>query len=187
MSQVFSSTHYIYSQNTLPQVQIWRRQTCFLPERNLTSVRPFVTPWTLRRNPIFGACTWVNILLVITQDSWPWVRIGTKTDLKTDSFAVFESSRFAATERQSSRRNALALPIRVSRSSLRLPSLANTTSRYVNIFTCCSVLPLTCRIHCLGFVERHSTSVFLVLIFIPARSHAAESRSSACWRLLRRC
>jgi len=28
--------------------------------RNLTSVRPFVTPWTLLKNPNFGACTWVN-------------------------------------------------------------------------------------------------------------------------------
>jgi len=45
--------------------------------RNLTSVRPFVTPWTLLEIPNFGACTWVNILSVITQDSWPQVRIRT--------------------------------------------------------------------------------------------------------------
>jgi len=38
---------------------------------NLTSVRPFVTWWTLRKIPIFDPCTWVNILSVITQDSWP--------------------------------------------------------------------------------------------------------------------
>jgi len=41
------------------------------PGRNLTSVHTFVTPWTLRKNPIFGACTWVNIFSVITPDSWP--------------------------------------------------------------------------------------------------------------------
>jgi len=68
---------------------------------------------------------------------------------------------------------------------LRLPPLVNTTPRYLNFSTCCSVLSLTCRIHCLGFVERHNTSVCLVLIFIPAWSHAAENRASACWRLLR--
>jgi len=28
----------------------------------------------------------------------------------------------------------------------------------------------------------HNTSVFLVLFFIPARWHAAENRSSACWK-----
>ena len=38
---------------------------------------------------------------VITHDSWIWpeVRIRTKTNLQTDSFAVFESSRFVTTER----------------------------------------------------------------------------------------
>jgi len=30
---------------------------------------------------------------------------------------------------------------------LRLPSLVNTTPRYLNVCTCCSVLPLTCSIH----------------------------------------
>ena len=38
------------------------------------------------------------------------------------------------------------------------------TPRCLNVSTCCSVLPLTCSIHCLGFVERRNTSVFLVLI-----------------------
>jgi len=55
----------------LYKVQIWRRQTFFLPGRNLTSVHPFVTWWTLLKNLIFGACTWLNILSVITQDAWP--------------------------------------------------------------------------------------------------------------------
>jgi len=49
-----------------------------------------------------------------------------------------------------------------------LSSLVNTTKYF--IFTYCSVLPLTCSIHCLGFLERH-TSVFLVLIFFSAWSH----------------
>jgi len=43
-------------------------------------------------------------------------------------------------------------------------------------------IPLTCSIRCLWFVERHNTSIVLVLIFILAWSHAAESWSSACWR-----
>ena len=50
---------------------------------------------------------------------------------------------------------------------------------------CCRVLPLTCNVHCLfGLLERHNTSVFFVLIFIPTWTHAAENenRSSACWR-----
>ena len=64
-------------------------------------VRPLITPWTLLKNPIVGDHTWVtgNILSVITQDSRPEVRIGTKIDLKTDSFAAFEISPFVTTER----------------------------------------------------------------------------------------
>jgi len=52
---------------------------------------------------------------------------------------------------------------------------------YLNFSTCCSLLPLTCSVHWLGFVVRHNTAMFLVLNIIPARSHATENRSSACW------
>jgi len=45
---------------------------------------------------------------------------------------------------------------------------------------CCSELLLHFNIHWSVFLERHNISVILVLIFIPARSHAAEIRSSAC-------
>ena len=58
-----------------------------------------VTLWTLGKNPISAICTWDSILSVITQDSWLYVKIGTKNDLKTDNFAVFESSRFVTAER----------------------------------------------------------------------------------------
>jgi len=65
---------------------------------------------------------------------------------------------------------------------LRIPSHANATPRCLNVSTCCSLLPITCRMHCIGFLERHNTTVFLVLIFIPAWSHTRENRSSAYWR-----
>ena len=39
----------------------------------------------------------------------------------------------------------------------RLPSLVNTTPRYLNVSTCCSVFPFTCRKHCLGRLKRHNT------------------------------
>ena len=75
-----------------------------------------------------------------------------------------------------------ALPIRVSIPLFRLSSLLNTTPRYLNAYTCCSVFPLTCRKHCLERLQRNNTSIFLVLIFVPVVSHAAENRSNACWR-----
>jgi len=40
-----------------------------------------------------------SILVVIIQDSWPQVRIGKKTDIKTESFAMFENSSLITTER----------------------------------------------------------------------------------------
>jgi len=52
----------------------------------------------------------------------------------------------------------------------------------LNFSTCCSVLPLTCSVHRLSFLERHNTLVLSVLILIPAWSHAEENISSACWR-----
>ena len=64
---------------------------------------------------------------------------------------------------------------------LVLPSLINTIPTCMNVAVCYSVLPLTCSIHCLGFLGRHNISTFLVLVFIPAWSHAAENRSSTCW------
>jgi len=77
--------------------------------------------------------------------------------------------------------NAFALLSRVSISLFRIPSLVNSTPRYLNV-TCCNVLSFTCSIYCIGFIEGHNTSIVMVLIFIPGRSHAAENRSSACWR-----
>ena len=64
----------------------------------------------------------------------------------------------------------------------RLPSLVNTTPRYLNVSTCCSVFLLTCREHCLGRHERHNTSIFSELILVASWSHAAENRSNECWR-----
>ena len=58
----------------------------------------------------------------------------------------------------------------------------NTTRRSLNVSTSCSVFPLTCRIHCLGRLNRHNASIFLVLIFVPVWSHAAENRSNVCWK-----
>ena len=99
------------------------------------------------------------------------MRIGTKTDLKTESFGFFECSRFVTTEKWSSRRTAFALPIRVSIPLFWLSSLMSTTPRYLNVSTCCSVLPLTCRNNCLGCLKRHNTSIFLVLfLFLLGRT-----------------
>ena len=109
------------------------------------------------------------------------VMIGTKTGFKTDSFAAFETHGLWP---QSDEDHAFALPIRVSISLCHLPQLVYTTPKYMNFSTCCNVLPLTCSIRWLVFLESHNSLVFLVLFgaFIPSRSHAAENQWSACWR-----
>ena len=68
---------------------------------------------------------------------------------------MFESFRSVTIERQSSRRIAFALPVRVSTSLFRLPPLSNTTQTCFNFFTFCSACPLTCSVHCLECLERN--------------------------------
>jgi len=109
------------------------------------------------------------------------VRIGTKIYLKSESFAVFKRSRYVTIELWSSRRTAFASPIRVSIHLFLLPSLVHTIPRDL-ILTYYSVFSLTCRKHCLGCLERYHASIFLVLIFVPARLYAAENRSKVCWK-----
>jgi len=45
----------------------------------------------------------------------------------------------------------------------------------VKLPTYCSVLPLTCSIHWLGFLDRYNTSIFSVLIFIATCSHTTAN------------
>jgi len=106
-------------------------------------------------------------------------------DLKTDSFAVFESSRFVTTEYTTSGRTGFALPICLSISCH--PSLVSNSARYLNFSICCSALPPTCSIHSLMFLERHNTSGLSVLIFIPAWSHAQKPIECMLKALLWRC
>ena len=59
-----------------------------------------------------------------------------------------------------------AFPIRIHSSSFlfHLPSFVNTTTRCLNFSIYCSELPLICSIHCCGFLEKHTTLVFLAII-----------------------
>ena len=105
---------------------------------------------------------------------------GSNIDLNTESFVFLDSSSFKMTEWCKARITALALPDQTSNSSSSLPSLVNATPRYLNFFTCFNDAPPTCREHWTGFLERCSTAVLEVLIFIPAMSHAATKPFNAC-------
>ena len=95
------------------------------------------------------------------------ITLSGKSDLKTDSFPVFENYRLFTTDWESSHRTAFALPIRISISLLRIPPLVNTTPRWLKLSSCYSVLPLTCSVHWLGFLEKHDSSVFFYLFSFP--------------------
>ena len=117
-------------ENFLATVLIRRSGLTFRDLRisNLCTSSLSVIPWTLRKNAIFTACSWESVISVVTQGSQPQMRIETKTDLKTDSFAIFQRSCFT-TEQQSSRRNTFAFGIRVS-ISVPTSELVNTATRY---------------------------------------------------------
>ena len=107
--------------------------------------------------------------------------MGTNIDLNTDSFAFLGSSLFKTTEWCKARITAFALPDRTSNSSSCLISLENAKPRYLNFFTCFNDTPPTCS-EWKDFLERCSTSVLKVLIFIPAMSHASAKPFSTSWK-----
>ena len=106
----------------------------------------------------------------------------TDIDLNIESFAFLDSSRFKTTKWCKARITALALPGQTSNSSSCLQSLVNATPRYLNFFHCFNYKSPACRQHWIRFVERCSTSVLEVLIFIPAMSHANAKSFNMCWR-----
>jgi len=57
---------------------------------DLCSLSRSVTPRTLRKHPISAVYSFDSILSVVTWDSWPQVRIGTKTNLKTKLCVVWK-------------------------------------------------------------------------------------------------
>ena len=97
-----------------------------------------------------------------------------------DSFTFMQSSRFSAKDRWSRRITALAFPMRISNSLFCLPPLVNETPKYLNFSDCFSGTPPIWREHCFGSLHRHMISVFVVLIFIPAKEYASENLLRAC-------
>jgi len=89
-----------WSNQRIWDISIRRSGSTFRASRisQLHALSRSVTSWPLRKNLISVACTWDNVLLFITQDSWPPVRIGKKTELKTDSNVVLENFHFVTTE-----------------------------------------------------------------------------------------
>ena len=45
------------------------------------------TPWTFRKNAIFAACIWNSTLSDISQDSWPYCRLGSVVKMKVNKFS----------------------------------------------------------------------------------------------------
>ena len=108
--------------------------------------------------------------------------MGTNIDLNTESFVFLDSSRFKTTKWCKARITALALLDRTSNSLSCLSSLAETTPMFLNLFFYVNVNPPTCRKHWKRFLERWSTSVLEVMIFITAMSQAVAKPFNACWR-----
>ena len=60
---------------------------------------------------------------------------------------------------------------------LRFSTNVNTTPSYLNVSICWSVLPLTCRIHCLGFAKRQE---YYLNIFNTSGSIACSRKPIEC-------
>jgi len=132
-----------------------------------------VTPWIFAKVPTLLLVLEIALFQALRKIHDQIGKDRTKYRFVNDSFTGFESLRFVTTVQQSSRRSswtAFALPIRVSIFLNILPSFVNTTHRYLYISTSCSVLPLSCSVHCLGFLKRYKTSFFLLLLLWTIRS-----------------
>ena len=161
----------------------WRNGSTFSVLR-ISQLRTFsrsVTPWTLCKDPMSAACIWEDSFF--SHDP-RFITIGkdpNKNRFKNWQLSGVWKLPFCDHRAIKLTKNCVSL----TNPWINLLALPSATPkynpRYLN-FTSCSVLLLTCSFYCLAFRERHNASVFLVLIFIPARSYAAENRSSACWR-----
>lgn len=87
-----------------------------------------VALWTLCKNHHPVVCTWNIILSELKKDPWTQVRFDKRTDLKSERFAVFESSRFITTRRWSSSDTVFDLLFRASTSLFSLSSLVKAIS-----------------------------------------------------------
>jgi len=135
-------------------VQIWRCQTSSLYQVQFILGMPLVTPWTLLKNPNFSACTWVDILSIITQDSWPRLKDQNKDRFENWELCSVWKLPFCDHRAIKLTQNSVILTNAcINLLGLRLPSHINTSPMYLYVSTCCSVVPFTCGIHCLGFVE----------------------------------
>ena len=80
----------------------------------------------------------------------------------------------------------LALPDLTSNSSSCISSLVNAILKYLNFATCFNDTPPTCNKRWAGFLEKLSTSVLEVLMFIPSLLLAATKPLKVCggeiWR-----
>jgi len=93
----------------------------------LLTLSPSVTLWTLCIFPSLSFALGIYYSFSHFPRITTTVKIATKTNLKTDSFAALESSRFVTTERWSSCRTTFVLPICVPFSAFRFfPGRANS-------------------------------------------------------------
>ena len=90
------------------------------------------------------------------------MRMRTNIDLNNKSFAFLDSFHFKTTEW------CIAHRYRTSKFLSSIPSLVNATSRSA----CLNDTSPICIEYWTGFLERWSTSILKLLIFIPAMSHA---------------
>jgi len=173
----------IWPNQSSRDLSIQRRIGWTFTALRVSQLRTFLrifTPWTLRKYPISAACNQDSIRSVITWDLRPEVRLEQRPIQKPTALRCLKAP-VLSPERWSSCRATYVLPICLSVSLFRLPSFVNTIQRSLNFSTSCRVLLFTFSINYPGVLEKHNTSVFLVLILILALC-AAENRLSEYWR-----
>lgn len=119
---------------------LWLRefQCCGLCPRS-------VAPWPLREKQPVTCDSCVSLTIKVHKHR----RGSEQKPIWKQTLAVFENSCVWPLERWSLRSTTFVLPIRVSSSWVCSPSPVNSSSRYLNFSTCCSILSLACGVYCL--------------------------------------
>ena len=141
-----------------------------------------VTPSILRKKLDSDACTCDRTLLVITTTFMTITENGDKIQFENWELCLFWQFAFHDNRTVQSSHYCTSLAYSGMQFFI-LPSVTRKCNpKILELFICFSVVPFTCSTHWSGFLQRWSTSVPAVLIFILAVLHASAKLFNARWR-----
>ena len=145
----------------------------------LRTLLNIVTSLIFFHNLISDACICDRTLSVITQDSWPYVRMGSNIDLNAKIFVFFDSSRFKIL--QSFYHSTFFAGLNIQFFVLLFyHSWMRPQDTWISPLSS-MILRQLAKKHWTRFLKKCSISVLEVLIFIPPILQTYNKAFNPCW------